>query len=79
MIKADMPSKRAIEIKSYHGPVLIAHGTKDSIVKPDYSRQAQRAYHNAKLHTIEGGAHGFGKKHDDIAIAHLRRFARRSL
>ena len=28
---------------------------------PDYSRLAQRAYPNAKLHIIEGGAHGFGK------------------
>lgn len=62
------------EIKSYRGPVLIVHGTKDAIVKSDYSRQAQRAYPNAKLHFIEGGAHGFGKKHDAIAIAHLRRF-----
>ena len=63
------------EIKPYHDPVLIVHGTKDKIVKPDYSRQAQRAYPNAKLHIIEGGAHGFSKKHDAIAIAHLRRFA----
>jgi len=62
------------EIKAYHGPVLIVHGTKDSIVKLDYSRQAQRAYPNAKLHIIEGGAHGFSKKHDAIAISHLRRF-----
>ena len=66
------------EISSYHGPVLIVHGTKDNIVKLDYSRQAQRAYPNAKLHIIEGGAHGFGKKHDEIAIAHLRRFAGRN-
>lgn len=62
------------EIKSFRGPVLIVHGTKDSIVKLDYSRQAQRAYPNAKLHIIEGGTHGFGKKHDAIAIAHLKRF-----
>jgi len=62
------------EIKPYSGPVLIVHGTKDSIVNLDYSRQAQRAYPNAKLHLIEGGAHGFSKKHDAIAIAHLRRF-----
>jgi len=62
------------QIKSYRGPVLIVHGTKDGIVKLDYSRQAQRAYPNAKLHIIEGGAHGFSKKHDAIAIAHLRRF-----
>ncbi len=66
------------EISPYRGPVLIVHGTKDRIVKPDYSRQAQRAYPNAKLHFIEGGAHGFGKKHDAIAMAHLRRFAGRS-
>ena len=66
------------EIKPYHGPVLIVHGTKDSIVKLDYSRQAQRAYPNAKLHIIEGGTHGFGKKHDAIAMAHLRRFAGRN-
>lgn len=62
------------EIKSYRGPVLIVHGTKDKIVKLDYSRQAQRIYANAKLHIIEGGAHGFGKQHDAIAMAHLRRF-----
>ena len=31
-----------------------------------------------KLHIIEGGTHGFGKKHDVIAIAHLRRFAERN-
>ena len=66
------------QIKSYRGPVLIVHGTKDNIVKLDYSRQAQRSYPNAQLHIIEGGAHGFGKKHDAIAIAHLRRFAGRN-
>lgn len=32
------------------------------------------ADYNAKLHIIEGGAHGFGKKHDAISIAYLRRF-----
>lgn len=65
------------EIASYRGPVLILHGTRDSIVNPDYSRQAQRAYPNAKLHLIENGAHGFGKKHDAIALAQLKRFAGR--
>ena len=66
------------EIKGYRGPVMIVHGTRDSIVKLDYSRQAQRAYPNAKLHIIEGGAHGFSKKNDSIAMAHLRRFAGRN-
>ena len=63
------------EIRNYRGPVLIVHGTKDKIVNLEYSRQAQRSYPNAKLHIIEGGAHGFGKKHDAIALVHLRRFA----
>ena len=35
---------------------------------------ARMGYPNAKLHIIEGGTHGFGKKHDAIAIAHLKRF-----
>ncbi len=65
------------EISAYPGPVLMIHGTKDSIVKLDYSEQAQKAYPNAKLHIIKGGAHGFSKKHDAIALAQLRRFAQR--
>lgn len=66
------------EIKAYPGPVLIIHGTRDGIVKLEYSQQAQQAYPNARLHIIEGGAHGFSKKHDAIAMAHLRRFAGRN-
>ena len=63
------------EIKSYFGPVLIVHGTKDRIVNLDYYRQAQQAYPDAKLHIIDGGAHGFGKKRDVIAMEYLRNFA----
>ena len=66
------------EIRGYRGPVLIVHGNKDKIVNLDYSKKAQRAYPNAKLHVIENGGHGFNKKHDAIAIAHLRRFAGRN-
>lgn len=66
------------EISAYPGPVLIIHGTKDSIVKLDYSQQARKAYPNAQLCVIEGGAHGFSKKHDAIAMAQLRKFAGRS-
>lgn len=63
------------EIKSYAGPVLIVHGTKDRIVNLDYSRQAQQSYPNANLHIIEDGAHGFSKKHDAVAMEYLRGFA----
>lgn len=66
------------EISVYRGPVLIIHGDRDKIVNVDYSRRAQRSYPNAKLHVIEGGTHGFSKKHDTIALALLRRFAVRS-
>lgn len=72
----DVIGMDAIEqIKAYCGPVLIIHGTKDDIVKPDYSRRAQQAYCNARLCLIDGGAHGFGKKHDAIAMENLRSFA----
>ncbi|MBO7253158.1 MAG: alpha/beta hydrolase, partial [Oscillospiraceae bacterium] len=75
---ADVIGMDAVEeIRNYHGPVLIVHGTKDTIVDPDYSRRAREAYPNAKLHMIANGAHSFSAKHDRIAIAHLRRFAER--
>lgn len=63
------------EIQSYDGPVLIVHGTKDSIVRPDYSERARDAYANAELHMIQNGAHGFSRKHDKEAIGFLREFA----
>lgn len=66
------------EIKPYGGPVLIVHGDKDKIVDVKYAHQAGETYSRAELHIIEGGAHGFGKKHDAIAMAHLRRFAGRN-
>ena len=65
------------EIKAYPGPVLIIHGTKDTIVNIDYSRKARETYPSAELCVIEGGAHGFGRKHDAIAIAHMKQFAGR--
>ena len=63
------------EIRPYAGPVLIIHGTKDNIVHPDYSRRAAQAYDHAQLIFIEDGAHGFSRRHDEQAIAHLTRFA----
>lgn len=63
-------------ISSYAGPVLIIHGTKDKIVDYAYSRKAAAAYPNARLVTIENGAHGFTGKHDEIAIDALKEFAK---
>lgn len=63
------------EIKAYTGPVLIVHGTKDKIVRTDYSKRAAECYENAEMHFIEGGSHGFSRKHDAEAIAFLNTFA----
>ncbi len=63
------------EISPYTGPVQIVHGTKDKIVNTDYTRRAAEVYANAELHFIEGGTHGFSKKHDVEAIALLEKFA----
>jgi len=63
------------EIHPYAGPVLIVHGTKDKIVHPDYAIRAAQTYEHAQLIFIEGGAHGFSRRHDEQAIAHLTGFA----
>ena len=63
------------EIKAYTGPVLIVHGTKDKIVRMDYSKRAAKCYANAELYFIEGGGHGFNRKCDAAAIDILNKFA----
>ena len=65
------------EIKTYEGPVLIIHGTKDSVVNIDYARRAEKCYANAKLHIIEKARHGFRGKIDLLALDYLSEFARR--
>ncbi len=65
------------EISTYEGPVLIVHGTRDSIVNIDYAVKAQKAYKNAVLHIIEKARHGFRGKVDAQAIEYLKDFAKR--
>ena len=36
--------------------------------------QAKNVYCNAQLHFIDGGSHGFSKKHDKIAMEYLTQF-----
>lgn len=73
------------EIKNYPGQVLIIHGTADDLVKWEYSKKAYETYqrHNpagltpekrAVLRLIEGGGHGFSKKHDAVAMEEMRKF-----
>jgi len=69
-----------LEIQGYHGPVLIVHGTKDSIVNVDYAYRAKNAYlrscgeDNVTLKIIPDGAHGFSKEHDVLAKQYLKEF-----
>lgn len=70
-----------VEITPYPGPVLIVHGTNDNIVHPDYARRAYKAYSKrsspdalVRLEMIEGGGHGFSRKHDSLALEKLDGF-----
>ena len=76
------------EIGGYSGNVLIVHGTADPIVRADYSERARDTYRNrtagdpnrppcTELCTIEGGKHGFSRKHDALAVAAVRKFLRK--
>ena len=73
------------EIGGYSGNVLIVHGTADPIVRPDYSERACETYQNrtpvdpaqpphTEFFPIEGGKHGFSKKHDTLALNAVRTF-----
>lgn len=64
--------------------MLIVHGTNDNIVHPDYAQRAFEAYFKRSapkalvhLEMIEGGSHGFSKKHDTLALEKLDRFLKK--
>lgn len=47
------------EVSRYHGPVLIIHGTSDTVAPISYSRKAIEMYPNAKLIEINRAGHGY--------------------
>lgn len=63
---------------------MIVHGTKDKIVNMEYSKRAYKLYLENKgkkdesrvvsFFPIDGGRHGFSKRHDRVAIEHLKQF-----
>lgn len=74
------------EIQPYQGRVLLIHGTKDTLVRPEYSQRACEAYaascpegmtpqQRVQLHLIEGGGHGFCAAKDQECIRVLKAFA----
>lgn len=62
---------------SYEGPVLIIHGSDDSVIPISYSRRAARTYRNCEYHTIRHGTHGFSGPAYDEAMSYLLDFVAR--
>lgn len=61
-------------VRSYNGPVMIVHGSKDETVDCSYAKKAAEAYKNAELVIIPDGKHGFSEEHDKIALEAVERF-----
>lgn len=82
----DVINMKASEaIKGYSGDVLIVHGTEDPVVSIHYSKRAHKTYQKRTppeaeyqpktvFQTIEGGKHGFSRKHDAVAIDMVKQF-----
>jgi len=62
------------EICSYKKPVLLCHGTSDTIVNISYARKAAELYPNCRLVEINGAKHMFPAKGLREAIAETVRF-----
>ena len=50
------------KLGEYTAPVLIMHGTSDSVVNVGYAKKAVKAFKNAELILYEGEDHGFSEK-----------------
>lgn len=59
------------EISKYTKPMLIIHGSSDSIVPISYSQRAEQVMENAELKTINGAGHGFYGTSFDLATEYI--------
>ena len=66
------------EIRGYHGPVLIIHGTADEIVDVSYAVKAGEVYsengNDCVLHLLEDAPHGFRDEYLDQACELIKDF-----
>lgn len=66
------------KISAYTGPVLIFHGTKDSLVPLSYSKQADEVFKSSQLVVIEGADHGFSERQNFPVYDEIVRFIRKN-
>jgi len=59
------------EVKDYDKPVLIVHGTDDSVVDIKYSKKLNETYSNSSLKIINGAGHGFYGNDFDLASLYI--------
>jgi len=62
------------QISGYKGPVLLMHGSNDTLVDCNYARQAANAFENCHLQILEGAGHGFTQEQREEAIVSVREF-----
>lgn len=64
------------EIRPYHGPVLLLHGTADEIVHYNYSIKAKECYEPGQCHLqlIQDAGHQFTEKQTSSAIVSIQQF-----
>ena len=66
------------EIKGYQGPVLIIHGTGDTVVSYEYAVKASEVYtengNDCVLHLLEDAPHGFNDEYLDQACELIGEF-----
>ena len=67
------------EMKGYDGPVLLVHGTEDTIVDISYSRALKDIYPHCHYEEIPGGGHMFRGQADEKACQILQDFMRSAL
>lgn len=62
------------EMAKYRGPVLLIHGTLDSVVPVSYGRRAAEAFDNCEYHEFSGQNHGFNINGKVKALAYVLEF-----